>query len=1573
MADSYNTDSLKNFDWNVYEEDESKKEINNHYDTISEFKQGVAIVSKNNKYGAIMIGNKEIIRPIYESLSEFNEGYAKARYSSKGCDDSNIVERIINISGQVAVYQGDKVVFLPSEYEWGFDFKNKICVVVKGGLYGVINKSFSMLHKCRYSSFENFVNGYAILKSETYSVIIDENGDICYRIAKLFDDGFKIITANINEDEEYIDDTAIYGMMNSRMEIIIPLSYSDIFRLNNGLFVAVTNDEMMLLVNPSNGELLLDNAVNRIFDIGEGYFGTFVDNKNYRVKEPTTCVYRLPKDLIISIPSKVCVEIDENKMLTFNLNNFKYNCDSMGNLYVIAKKYRRYGYSGWNYEWKSITKRKICHTYLLYAHSPYSSNYEIIENSTYLKGISDMEGNVIIEPQYCEILQFNDELLIAALPSEKDDTLLFGVVDIKNGVQIPFIYKCLLPINDQYIAFTNDKSYSRRTYNFQEFILPRLDRVDVKIKYGIINCSAHRVVNPMFHSIKSVGRHPYFIISKVISFQNTFDYQVSYGVVDDEGNIIIPSRYKSIDYCKEQDCYITHLHDSTFEVGVCKNLSNTVSLNGCIISKDENEMDVEVPTTIVNWCGIFSKEGIASVIKNGIKGHLNKFMHFVSYIDGKPVVMPKEYDYSCDFINGFAPVSKYEKFGIVDTNLKLLIPCEYDYIEPLTKHYFKFRESGRWGVVDISNNVSIKAKYISIDSISEFVFKIEEAIGNRSCTQSYFGLIDKNDSVIIPAQYDSIVPVKHGIDVCYIVRHLGRYGVYDMNGILIIPVIYSNVDFHEDYFQCKINDIEKHYSIKGELRLDLNSNISINIPAEYDLAYYLGLGVIKVLKNGRWGLINTACDVIIEPQFTKIVNLTGQLVIVGNSSVEGEDTFMENNHFIAGLKYGIVDLTGTIVLPIEYTYITNWENDCIFARQGDNTQIFTPCLHELVSGNNIVCRNLKNQYIIIEERNNNQIYMIDYHGDIIIPKKDYDDRQKISLLNNEIIKISFKHFETFFIRILDKKGKILFEKDDCVDITHFCDGLLLIKRIFGCNLITLQGRELFNRDFRNIQILEKGYFLLESDTCYGLADHTGKILANPWYSNKLKFENGISKISVSKCTFNQRLNTKGQVIVSDGDGCDIMLPAEYYWGTNFIKGICIVRSKKENRIGVIDEKGTVIMSPQFTQISLLSDNTLRVQNDNLWGIFDIAGKCILPAIFTTIEYVAKNRLRLVWNLTVAKSWQNGQYIPSDYNGNISNQDYSVNERSALCDTFGTILNEKQYLYVGKFVNGYACVYRNIIIENNQIKYCQVGVVDINGNTVVPADYDFIALYDHSYAKLRRGEVYGIANLKTNSISMLNHIKVIKSSSVDSYGRFVFIDGNASDGNRELYSRKIGVVKFDRVIVSPGKYSHIDLLNNGLIQVSNEDNTAFGLLGIDGKIVIPMRYSFISIFVSGFASICLGGHNDQSSWPIDHVGGKWGIIDDTGHFILECIYDEKQALPINRNFTNVKEDSSEQCVPETICFDYVPKHYDEISSSDQYGYSYYDECNNKYGGYNGYDDDTIDDAFEGDPELTWNID
>jgi hypothetical protein len=43
-------------------------------------------------------------------------------------------------------------------------------------------------------------------------------------------------------------------------------------------------------------------------------------------------------------------------------------------------------------------------------------------------------------------------------------------------------------------------------------------------------------------------------------------------------------------------------------------------------------------------------------------------------------------------------------------------------------------------------------------------------------------------------------------------------------------------------------------------------------------------------------------------------------------------------------------------------------------------------------------------------------------------------------------------------------------------------------------------------------------------------------------------------------------------------------------------------------------------------------------------------------------------------------------------------------------------------------------------------------------------------------------------------------------------------------------------------------------------------------------------------------------------------------------------------------------------------------FEDIDSSDEYGSS-----GEKYGWYNGFSDDAIDDAFDGEPEATWNVD
>jgi hypothetical protein len=64
---------------------------------------------------------------------------------------------------------------------------------------------------------------------------------------------------------------------------------------------------------------------------------------------------------------------------------------------------------------------------------------------------------------------------------------------------------------------------------------------------------------------------------------------------------------------------------------------------------------------------------------------------------------------------------------------------------------------------------------------------------------------------------------------------------------------------------------------------------------------------------------------------------------------------------------------------------------------------------------------------------------------------------------------------------------------------------------------------------------------------------------------------------------------------------------------------------------------------------------------------------------------------------------------------------------------------------------------------------------------------------------------------------------------------------------------------------------------------------------------------------------------------------------------------------------IKEDKLNQSIEEEV--DYQSCKENSFHNwEDNYGSGY-----EKYGGYNGWSDDAIDDAFEGDPDATWNVD
>lgn len=1587
MMEIHDIQPLDGFNWEEFERNINSQvsPVSKGYDEEPVFHQGIAIVKRNGKYGAIMVGGKEIVPPIYDALTEFTDGLAKVEYKDK--------ERIVNLSGQVQVKKDNKDIFLPEDYDWGYDYVNNICVVIKSGKYGIIDDNFKIIHECDYTTFIDFQNGYAVLENNKDTIIINNEAKECYKVIESFPDGNRIISTEANN-------WVFKGVMKSNMEIVIPVSYLDIRRLKSGYYIVTTVDNTELFLDNNDGTIVSKIDTGKIKDINETFFVIHKTSQNDESNE--TCICKAPATLIISIPYNVDVTLSKDDVVKFSLNGLSYECDSEGNLSIVGRKIK-YGSSQWDFRWENIAPRKVNHTYVEFAHSPLTKDYEVIENSKHLKGVSNIVGDTIIKPQYNFIRHLYGELFIVALPNINDGgkTLAFGVVDKSNNIKIPFEYKCLIPINNKFVAYAEGHLYDVTDNN--EYWVMEFRRY-VNISFGILDIAGNKVSNPIFSIISGIKTELGFIVGVEIKKVNQQYPDLKYGIIDYKGDYIVMPKYEQISYDESCNLFKTTLSYSETGRYPFEKLSNNVSIDGFFVIHDENGIISKVPVKLADWCGSFSEEGYAEVIKGGIKGKINKTNQIVSFINEKCVVIPKQYDFACNFNFGYAPVSKNGKYGIIDSTFKEIIPCNYEFIDPLSPTRFKFKEGKKWGIIDENENIIINPEYLSISHQSDEYFKVELSIPNGSVSEQYFGVIDKNGEIVIPINCLSISKITYQDNVFWLTKTRFKQGLYSESADVIIPFIYDEIELQDGKFICKIfeqtdyccsySNRDKrvksiyYYTLKGEQYINIDEKYTHIVPAEYDIAFYAGLGLIRVKKDNKWGLINLMNDVVISPMFAYIDVFNGLFAEVGRSEDGMSISFLENH--IYGLKYGLIDTSGEIVLPLEYNYMYKWDNGYYCVKKDNLYILLSPSLN-LVFETERRMKKFDDRYILIEGDSTyaTKYGLIDFNGNEIISTDEEHCFSEIEVLKNGFLKVTYHKGEhgSSHIGILNMQGKTVFEK------SYYCDDILLLDYGFclvKCDnygspstysLANLQGNEILPDSYYEIKLINDGMISLRNYGGWGLADIKGNIIIGTYYLDELVFENGVANIKVKGSSLIQKINKNGIVVVHNGKN-EIELPNSVYWGTDFIDRVSIVRGKGGgyNVIGVANIKGNIIIQTRYKSVSLLSNKTIRVQDGDCYGIFDLKGKVIFPPIFTSIEYIDNNCIKVIWNLKIATKWDKNDYVPSSdskYKG--YDNDYLVNNRSAICNSKAEIINDKEILLVGKFVNGYARAYKEVTIEKERIQLKLAGVVDTSGKTIIPLIYDGIIIYEDSpYIRLRKKGKYGIANLKSGKQKMFNELDIKHLWDVDKLGRCIYSEDCEYDSDCEDWiGGTRGVLNLKGILVPTGRYHNIALLDNGLIKVSNEKEDLYGLLDNEGNEVLPIKYSYISSFKGDLATICINGKRDDE-WPYRIRGGKWGVIDSTGKFLKECVSDNEEILEEKECYRKQPDDIFVQFEePSVVLTDRIPER--EGRSSYDYGYdSYYDDGDDdgpysKYGGYNGWDDNAIDEAFDGNPELTWNID
>lgn len=497
------------------------------------------------------------------------------------------------------------------------------------------------------------------------------------------------------------------------------------------------------------------------------------------------------------------------------------------------------------------------------------------------------EKKIIIEPIYDDVELFNEQSSRAVVKFNG----LWGLID-KNGNKITrFIYDGIdfhekenyywvrkgddgLRIDAQgnQITWKRDSEVSNKlplpfndgNYDiipFEDFgdlykirkRMPYDETTKIKNIYGIINSSGKIIVPMEYYQISTLNRGWFWISSspqpkseflRVGKYTNPNDWD-SYkeGVVDLEGNIVIPCIYKEISThsSSKKDFFIVkNMNDKWGVVSMFGNvvipfnytfLGENIEITKYQKLKDkvdlQDEFLIEARDYNYYW-GVINEFGEAVVPFKYENPRLHKFLY-----------------------QNFMVCKKNNKYGLVDYSNKIIKPFNYDYIG------FFFEGLAKIKIFDQDKKKKLLASKMGFpDNRIKSLYMF--CINNKETSEKFdFGDLNTFTSTF-------------GIE--------GKRQILFNN---IKPYLFIDPLFEDESFLCSYNYEEfllrmifgSDYidSLDGSCGF-IDENGKEVIPPIYDVAYYFEDGLAEVKLNGKWGMINKNGQVVISIKYDEIEN-----------------------------------------------------------------------------------------------------------------------------------------------------------------------------------------------------------------------------------------------------------------------------------------------------------------------------------------------------------------------------------------------------------------------------------------------------------------------------------------------------------------------------------------------------------------------------------------------------------------------------------------------------------------------------------------------------------------------------
>nr|WP_321234098.1 WG repeat-containing protein [uncultured Psychroserpens sp.] len=282
---------------------------------------------------------------------------------------------------------------------------------------------------------------------------------------------------------------------------------------------------------------------------------------------------------------------------------------------------------------------------------------------------------------------------------------------------------------------------------------------------------------------------------------------------------------------------------------------------------------------------------------------------------------------------GFHFINKEGKWGLKNANKnKLIIPYEIDsvlvqYNAPNIKSY-SIKRSGTWESYTFTKKYKMKKANpysgLALSNSMNDIYKGKDYLRFDVIYNGKRGIKNCNFETIVPLRYDYVLEMFDALSesnkdtLSYLLYNNNKVGMHTNKGT--IEPKYDDIGAFEfrgyDYVAIIKLDYEKDYfgtTINGKVGI-MNYKEEILVPHVYDKIIYCK----PYLQNATY----PDKFVVFKERKQGVVNITGELLLpIEYDTIEFDETFEKLDHFIVSKKgkYGVVNSLNEVIKPIKFS------------------------------------------------------------------------------------------------------------------------------------------------------------------------------------------------------------------------------------------------------------------------------------------------------------------------------------------------------------------------------------------------------------------------------------------------------------------------------------------------------------------------------------------------------------------------------------------------------------------------------------------------------------------------------